>query len=52
VAAVKFCAICGSPTLGPHCDNARCTWWKCRKCGSVGDVEGLAVIDNRPKKEH
>lgn len=49
---VLHCGMCGSPELGPHCDNPQCNWRTCKRpaCRSVHSADGMAIIDNRPKK--
>ena len=39
--AGRLCTSCNSPKdAEARCENPRCLWWKCRRCGAVNDETG------------
>lgn len=38
-ASVVTCPACKGPT-GYHCENLKCTWWRCKRCGAYGNQHG------------
>ena len=39
--AGRLCTSCNGPKgAKAHCENPRCLWWKCWRCGAVNDETG------------